>query len=317
MRIYSWEDNKLEETSIEALKDGYKKKLWFDITDTNVEDLEHVAEALRVPRNTLIGKLSSNYPHVDSYPDYTKVFIWHLNKENPSKDITGQMGPVIVFTNGQSVVTISHAWTRMSEAIASGYSLPRFSKVSPITRVIYLALDHSLETYEHYVDVYEAKSERLEDHYPPWQKHAYMEAFEVQRETSSLLRLLRHLSHLAESLVDDHTELGILEEEKRLFDLILERVTGAVETTEVTHETMRDLIGIHMDTLSNDMSKTMRLIAALTIIIGVPSLITNLLSINLTQNILGASPIVEIVISVSAMALLGVFFYFKGWLKIE
>jgi magnesium transporter len=317
MKICFWGDNKLEETSIEALKAGYKRKLWFDITDTSVEDLELVAEALHIPRNTLIGKLSSNYPHVDSYPDYTKVFIWHLNTEKHDKDITEHMGPVIIFTNGQSVVTISHTWTRTSEAVASGYSLPRFSKVSPIARVIYLALDHSLETYEHYVDFYEAKSERLEEHYPPWQKNAYMEAFEVQRETSSLLRLLRHISHLAESLIDDHTELGILEEEKRLFDLIFERVTGAMETTEITHETMRDLIGIHMDTLSNEMSKTMRLIAALTIIIGVPSLITSLLSINLTQNILGASPIVEIVISVSAMALLGVFFYFKGWLKID
>lgn len=64
MKICFWGDYKLEETSIEALKAGYRRKLWFDIKDTSIEDLEHVAEVLHIQRNTLIGKLSSNYPHV-------------------------------------------------------------------------------------------------------------------------------------------------------------------------------------------------------------------------------------------------------------
>ncbi len=97
----------------------------------------------------------------------------------------------------------------------------------------------------------------------------------------------------------------------------MERATGAEEMTEMTHETMQDLIGMHMDTLSHDMNKTMRLIAALTVIIGVPSLISTLLGVNLTGASSGAIPLAEIAVSGVSMALLGFFFYLKGWLRLD
>jgi hypothetical protein len=55
--ISVWEDKRLREATIEEFEANHRKKLWFDITDPSVEGLERVAEALRVPRNTLLGKL--------------------------------------------------------------------------------------------------------------------------------------------------------------------------------------------------------------------------------------------------------------------
>ena len=317
MKISVWEDRRFKDATIDDLGASYNKRLWFDVTDPNVEDLEIVAEALRVPRNALLGKLSSNYPHVDSYSEYTKIFAWYLNTKGSGKDLTEDMGPLIVFTNGYCVVSISQTWTQTSQAISLEYESPRYDQISNTARVAYLALDHVLESYEYFVNSYESQVERLEDQNPPWPRAAYMEAFVIQRESSSLLRQLRHLRKLAEALTDDHTELGISEIEKRLFDLIQERATGAEEMTEITHETMQDLIGMHMDTLSLDMNKTMRLIAALTVMIGVPSLISTLLGVNLTGASSGAFPLVEIAASGVSMALLGVFFYVKGWLRLD
>ena len=317
MKISAWEDGKLRDVTIEDLGSGYRKRFWFDVADPSVEDLERVAEALRVPRNALLGKLSSNYPHVDSYPEYTKIFTWYLNTKGSGKDLTSDMGPIIIFTNGHSVVSMSQAWTQTSQAISLGYESPRYDQISHTARVAYLALDHVLESYEYFVNNFESQAERLEDQNPPWPRAAYMEAFVIRRESSSLLRQLRHLKRLAEALTDNHTELGISEVEKRLFDIIQERATGTEETTEMTQETMQDLIGMHMDNLNHDMSKTMRLIAALTVIIGVPSLISTLLGVNLTGASSGAFPLAEITASGVSMALLGVFFYVRGWLRLD
>jgi Mg2+ and Co2+ transporter CorA len=124
------------------------------------------------------------------------------------------------------------------------------------------------------------------------------------------------LKRLAEALTDGHTELGISDDEKRLFDLIQERVTGAEETTEVTRETMQDLIGMHMESLSHDLNKTIRLFAALTVIIGVPSLVSTLLSLNLGQSF-GGFPMIEIFVIIGGILLLSLFFFLKGWLKIK
>jgi magnesium transporter len=317
MKISVWEDKRLRDATIEEFGANHRKKLWFDVTDPSVEDMERVAEALKVPRNALLGKLSSNYPHVDSYPEYTKIFAWYLNTKGSGKDLSSDMGPVIVFTNGYSVVSMSQTWTETSQAISRGYESPRYAQISHTARVAYLALDHVFESYEYFVNSFESQAEKLEDQDPPWPRAAYMEAFLIQRESSSLLRQLRHLKRLAEALTDDHTELGINEVEKRLFDLIKERATGAEEMTEITHETMQGLIGMHMDTMSHDMNKTMRLIAALTVIIGVPSLISTLLGVNLTGASSGAFPLLEITASGISMALLGLFFYVRGWLKLD
>jgi len=317
MRISVWENGTLRGSTLEELSAGHRKKLWFDIVDPSVGDMENVAETLKVPRNALLGKLRSNYPHIDSYPNYTKVFVWYLNTESTGKDLTSDMGPVIIFTNGHSVVSISQGWTKTSQVIAANYGSPRYEQISDTAKVIYLTLDHILESYEYFVDSFESQAEKLEDQNPPWPRSAYMEAFVISRESSSLLRLLRHLKKLTEALTDGHTELGISEDEKRLFDLIEERVTGAEETTEVSHDTMQDLIGLHMDTMSHDMNGTMRLIAALTVVIGVPSLISSLLGVNLAGSVYGNPPLVEIAVSVVSMAILGAFFYARGWLRID
>jgi Mg2+ and Co2+ transporter CorA len=317
MKIKVWRDGGLTNSSLEDIVADHGKKLWFDVTDPSVEDLEWLSSAINVPRQSLIGKLSSNYSHVDSYPEYTKVFAWYLNTTGLGTDITSDMAPVIAFTNGHIVVSISRSWTGLSDRIAQYYESPRYASLSNTARVIYLTLDHVMESYEHFVDSFETQAEKLEDQNPPWPRSAYMDAFVIRREASSLLRQLRHLKRLAEALTDDHTELGITELEKRIFDGLYERATGAVETTEVTHEVMQDLIGLHMDSLSHDLNKTMRLIAALTVIIGVPSLFSTLLGVNITGARTGAFPMLEIAISVLTMLLLGVFFYMRGWLSLN
>ncbi len=317
MKIRVWRNGILLDSSLEELVTDYSKELWFDVIDPSVDDLEKLATAIKVPRSSIIGKLSSNYSHVDSYPEYTKVFAWYLNIQGLGKDITSDMAPVVAFTNGYIVVSISRSWTGLGEKISKFYDSPRYAFLSNTARVIYLTLDHILESYEYFVDSFEIQAEKLEDQNPPWPRSAYMDAFVVRREASSLLRQLRHLKRLAEALTDNHTELGINELEKEMFDGLYERVTGAVETTEVTHETMQDLIGMHMDTLSHDLNRTMRLIAALTVIIGVPSLFSTLFGLNVVGMGSGAYPWVEISISILTMFFLGLFFYMRGWLSIN
>ena len=317
MKIKVWHEGRLTDSNLGDLVADHGKKLWFDVTDPNVDDLEMLATTIKVPRNSLIGKLSSNYPHVDSYPEYTKVFAWYLNTEGLGKDITSDMAPVIAFTNGRIVVSISRSWTGLSQRIAQNYESPRYSSLTHTARVIYLTLDHVLESYEYFVDSFETQAEKLEDQNPPWPRSAYLDAFIIRREASSLLRQLRHLKRLTEALTDNHTELGITEQEKRMFDGLYERATGAVETTEVTHETMQDLIGLHMDTLSQDLNRTMRLIAALTVIIGVPSLFSTLLGLNVVGSGTRTFPLAEIAISILTMFMLGTFFYVKGWLSLN
>jgi len=317
MRISIWESEGLREATLKELGESLKKKTWFDVTDPSVEDMERLADALKVPRHTLIGKLKSNYPHVDSYPEYTKVFTWYLNTKGSGKGLSFDMVPMIVFTNGSIVITIGRSWTQISEVVAAEFTSPRIASASVASRVAYLTLSHALESYEHFVEKFEGETERFEDEAPPWPKGFYSEAFIIRREASSLLRLLRHFRMLAEALTDGRAEVGIPEADRKLFDGILERATGAEETTETTQEIMRDLISMHMDTLSHDMNRAMRLIAALTVIVGIPSLIGSILGANTVDSPYSLLLWQVVLISVVAAGLLALLFYMKGWLGVE
>jgi len=122
---------------------------------------------------------------------------------------------------------------------------------------------------------------------------------------------------LAEALTDGKAEVGIPESDRKLFDGILERATGAEETTETTQEIMRDLINMHMDTLSYDMNRAMRLIASLTVIVGIPSLIGSILGANTVDSPYSLLLWQVVLISVVAAGLLALLFYMKGWLGVD
>ena len=74
MRITLWNGEQLLTSSIDDLKGEFTHEVWIGITDPSVEDLERIAITLALPRHVLIRKLRSDYPHVDTYPEYTKIF---------------------------------------------------------------------------------------------------------------------------------------------------------------------------------------------------------------------------------------------------
>jgi len=315
MRINVWDGGKLREGSIDEVKSGLSKAVWYDIEDPSIDDMGQIADALAVPRHVLIGKLRSNYPHIDSYMEHTKIFAWYLDTKIKGKDITNNMGPIIIFTNGIGVVTIGHSWTKTGQRITSELSAQRLIDRSLGFKIIYLTLTHLLEAYEHFVEEFEITAEQLEKKTPPWPKHLYQEAYELRREASSLLRLLHHFRLLMEQLTQDRSELKFSEDEKEVLDNILERSVGAEETIDSTQESMRDLISLHMDTTNHEMNQTMRLIAALTVIVGVPSLISSLLGSNTLEHNLNL--LQQGLISLIAMIGIAIFFWLKGWLRIS
>jgi len=85
MKISIWKDGHLGEASVDELKTSFSRPTWMDIADPTTEDLGKMADTLEIPKHVLIGKLRSNYPHADSYFEYTKIFAWRLST-NSGKD---------------------------------------------------------------------------------------------------------------------------------------------------------------------------------------------------------------------------------------
>lgn len=133
-------------------------------------------------------------------------------------------------------------------------------------------------------------------------------------EASRLLRLVRHFRMVAEDLAKGKVQLPFTEEEKRLLDTVYDRAIGAEETTENTVGTISDLVSLHLDTVSYDMNRAMRLIAAITVIVAIPSVIAGLLGVNIVDMPWPVHLWQIATIAIMASGLLALYFYMKGWL---
>lgn len=316
MKISVWEGGRLREASVSDLKANFNRSTWIDLTDPTVEDLEMVAEALEVPRHILIGKLRSNYPHADTYPEYTKIFAWYLSPIPEGRDFSFHMSPVVVFANRLSAITISHLRTGIRERIAKEVAERTLAHLSIPARIIYITLTHLLESCENFAGKFERLTEEFEEAVPPWPRRFYAKSFSIRKEASRLLRLLTHFRSLTESLAKGRVHIPFTDEEKRALDTVYDRAIGAEEITETSLETIRDLIDMHLDTVSYDMNRAMRLMAAITCIVAIPSVIGALLGMNLIDVPWPWQLWQVALIGFSVAGLLAVYFYRKGWLGV-
>ena len=118
MKIDVWENGKQREMPLNDLKECFSCPTWISFTDPTKEELEKAAQALDIPNHILVGRLHSNYTHIDTYPEYTKIFSWYLSKNPDDKEITFRKRPIVILTNKVSTITISSSKTGTYEKIS-------------------------------------------------------------------------------------------------------------------------------------------------------------------------------------------------------
>ncbi|MFH0848883.1 MAG: CorA family divalent cation transporter [archaeon] len=314
MKVSVWKEGGLVDSSLDQLGVEFNHPTWISIVGPTVEHLGKLADVLKIPRHVLIGRLRSNYPHVDTYPEYTKIFAWYLTPAPSGDEFSFHKSAVAILTNSVSAVTIETSRSNIENRISEEFGNENLANFSVPSRVIYFAAIRLLETYEECAEQFERFAERLEEAIPPWPRDFYTGSFHIRKEASRLLRLLNHFRVLAESLAKGRIHIRFTEEEKRILDTIYDRAIGAEETAEMSLQTVRDLIDMHLDTVSHDMNRAMRLMAAITCIVAIPSVIGALLGMNLID-VPWPWHLWEIaLVGISAALFLAIYFYNKGWL---
>jgi len=313
MKLSVWENGQLIDAAFDELKALFNRPTWINVNDPSLEDLSHMSEVLGMH---LIENLRSNYPHSDSYRQYTKIFSWYLTPSRDSKEFSFFRSPVVILTNKIGVITFSSTMSGVEGRIAEKLESKDLSGLSVPARVTYIVLLHMLEAYEQHVEEFERYTDRLEIAIPPWPKRFYAEAFHVRRDVSNLLRILRHFRIMVESLTRESSYKPFNEEEElRMIDSVYDRAVGIEEMAEMTLETIRDMISLHMDTLSHDMNMAMRLMAAITAIVALPSVIGSLFGMNLIGNPWPWELWQVSIVALSLALVLMVYFIVKGWLS--
>ncbi len=287
---------------------------WYSIANVGQHNLPQLELATGIPADYISSHLFGNsYPHLEKTERFISLFVWV--PEATSAETTGRNG-VLLFANEKGVVTFSRRPAHLLERIAAGQDADLAELPFP-TRMTCQFLKLILETNEHLVGHFEQKLAGLEE-LPVRESRPqfFEETFRLKKELSAaqsdLWRLRGVLRDLADSRVkfpgNGAGPLDFLRE-------LAEKADYLYETVNNTREGVLSLIELHLNVVSFEMNRVMRVLAVVSVLGLIPAVVGGLFGMNLAGNPWPFTlPQVTFAVGMTMIICLYLFVV-KGWLR--
>lgn len=182
---------------------------------------------------------------------------------------------------------------------------------------MYSILKRKVRDYEDIVRCLEQKTTALEDLPVGKARPSFLEdTFYLKKEIQKIHSNLWHFKQVLDAMKTRKVALhGLNDEHLSLFDILYDESVYLFETSENIKDNLISLIELHINTVSFGLNKVMRLLAVITSLALIPSIISGLLGENLIDSPYNVS-IYEIFFLVISLMTLAVYaFYRHDWLK--
>lgn len=258
------------------------------------------------------------YPRVEVYDRFTALFTWvpsvEWEGENPRVDRRG----LLVLAADDGVLTLAQRSMPIQEEVAGSIDELGFAPSAMFSnRAILGILKNVLRRYESVAGQLEHGARSLELVPVRESRPAFLErTFRLQRQISmvksDLWRLKGVLAAIAEGRLPFH---GIDSDGRSVLRVLADEASYAYETAFNTREALLSLIDLHLNVVSFEMNKVMRLLAVVSALGLIPTIVGGLLGMNLRES---PWPLtlaqVSFAVSMGMASLLYVFLV-KGWLR--
>ena len=294
---------------------------WMDVGSIADADVAALSEILGIPALILESKLTDEtYPEIDHYGDYAVGFLRlhdvRLNPGEPHRFDVAQTG-VVVICAGSNLVTLSRQETGLFGEVMAAARRQHQPGANPALAVLFVLIRHMLERDQRVIEALErmlAGLERIPSRELPPNFLEY--TFHLKREAGQLVSGLLHTKDVLAALTTHRVPLhGFDEQQERIFDLLFDRAAYLCETAGNARENLASLIELYINSTSNDMNRVMKLIAVITCLAVIPTLVGGLLGMNLVDSPWVVRLWQVVLLVLSAMVAAGWVFWRLGWLR--
>jgi Mg2+ and Co2+ transporter CorA len=307
----------MKESGCSILTD--ERPLWIDFQHIAEMDLKRIEKETAIQRNVLESKLiKESFPRIDDVNGTPHILLWdsHLTSTDPSSDglniFTNDM--LVVYENNR-IITLSRGGSDLFEEI-SRQTLP-LEKEEFSVRVLYSLLHRKIDDYGEIVQSIERRTIGFEEISVNRTSPEFLEeTFHFKKEIQKISSNLWHFNQVLHHIKDNKNLLrGINDGNSHYFDNLHAESEYMYETAQNIRESLISLIELHINTVSYDMNQVMKVIAVITCLAIIPSIIGGLLGVNLMDNPYPLK-ITEVFFLVFSLMLLGIYTFYKmNWLK--
>jgi Mg2+ and Co2+ transporter CorA len=301
--------------------------LWVHFQDVKSLDLEYIEKATSIPQNLLESKLiRRSLPKIEFVKGIPSIFLWDSEVKLDDHYADGAHIDIAAFnieTNGiliacvdDNIITLSTGKSDLFDRILS-HELP-IEDDAFRARILLAIIRQKIEDYGEIIRSIEGKAIQFEEmpvnrSSPKFLEETFYFKKEIQKTISNLWHFNRVVHHILE--IKNPIFLELSESQSNKLDSLYAESEYLYETAQNTRDSLISLIELHINTVSYDMNRVIKIVAVITCLALIPSIIGGLLGVNLTD---GPYPlkITEVFFLVFFLMLICLYIFYKmDWLK--
>ncbi|MDV2480722.1 hypothetical protein F8E02_01615 [Methanoculleus sp. Wushi-C6] len=294
---------------------------WFEISGVSRLDFPVLSDLFGLPAAYFESRLvRPTHPGITSAGATRLIFV-----QEPEQGFQVRKGvrvPVVTSTGlvivsrGETIVTVSKAEGRIFEPLPAGLDGSAPAGEPLAARVLYGLLDRINEDYARILAEMEAEMMRLESIPNNQMPENFLDsAFQFKRVSSALASSLFHQKEVTAIIARSIPATGPWAGQKSIFDALAGETVYLHETAGNIREGLLSLIDVHINTVSYEMNRAMRVIAVLSALVLIPTLVGQMLGMNILGIPFDLYLWQVTVWTVIAMLAVGWIFYKLGWLR--
>ena len=246
---------------------------WISLINPTATELVEIAETYGIDVDHLRAPLDEEErSRIEVEDSYTLILVdIPIIEERIDKDWYGTIPMGIVVTDSM-IFTVCLEETPIIDSFMDGrvrnfYTYKR-------TRFILQLLYKNASMYLHYLRIIDKKSEEIEEKMHKAQKNQeLLELLELQKSLLYFTTSLRSNEIVLEKLMKIDSIKKYPEDEELLEDVIIEN-KQAMEMTSIYHNILRSMMSLFGSVIDNNLNQIMKLLAAVTIVVELPTLIS-------------------------------------------
>lgn len=259
--------------------DSYQPGCWVNCIDPTSAESEILIRDFKVDADFLKAALDpEESPHIDSEDGNELIIIDVPVISKEEKDITYQTMPLGIIITKENVITISLKKNMVIEEIASGH----FKNINTNLRTQFV-LNVVLRTavkYLQYLKQIDKISDNIErDLRKSMKNKDFMQFLEIEKSLVYFSSSLKANESTLEKVMRGRL-VKLHEEDKELLEDVLIEVRQAIEMTTIQINILSNTMEAFASIISNNLNIVMKVLASITLIISIPTVISGFYGMN-------------------------------------
>ncbi|MDD5253669.1 MAG: magnesium transporter CorA family protein [Candidatus Nanoarchaeia archaeon] len=284
-----------------------KKNCWINVFSPTEEEIQKLKKIIDIPEELLTSlKDIAEIPTIEEYPKFTFIII-RSPYNNLRDDYEYYTVPVGIFLTDNLVLTLYYHENDV---------IPKLKKQRfPFrkTQLIFRLLLTSARLYLSYLNEINQKIYAIEKALEKSQKNeAIMRLLDIEKSLVYFSTSLKSNEILVERIEKEKILIKTYED-KKMIEKVIDENKQAIEMTKTYSSILVNTLDAFASVISNNLNIVMKFLAAVTIIIAIPTLIASVYGMNIGLPFQGSPQAFLIVIMMSLVGVLAAIFIF--WKK--